>query len=241
MILSAHQPAYLPWLGYFHKIAVSDKFVILDDVQFEKNSFTNRNKIKTSNGSAWLSVPIQLNGHISKTIKDMSINNTINWKEKHWKSIYLNYKKSPYFHSYCDFFEDTYKKEWIKLDDLTNYITNYILKELGIKTKMYKQSEIKTNNKKQELILELCEKTNSDIFVFGKLGKSYVDIDVFKTHGVNSYFQDYKHPVYEQIWGEFIPNLAVIDLLFNVSRDNALQIIMNENVTQNEIRKIFLR
>lgn len=94
MILSAHQPAYLPWLGYFHKIAISDVFVILDEVQFEKNSFINRNKIKTSNGSVWMSVPINIDGHMNKTIRDMEISNKFNWRKKHWKSIYLNYKKA---------------------------------------------------------------------------------------------------------------------------------------------------
>ena len=93
MILTAHQPAYLPWLGYFHKIAISDTFVILDKVQFEKNSFTNRNKIKTSNGSTWLSIPMEMSEHTNKAIKEMSIHNKFNWRQKHWKSIYLNYKK----------------------------------------------------------------------------------------------------------------------------------------------------
>lgn len=239
MILSAHQPAYLPWLGYFHKIAISDVFVILDDVQFEKNSFTNRNKIKTPNGSIWVGVPMSMDGHIGKTIKEMEISNKFNWAEKHWKSIYLNYKKAPYFNLYCDFLEDTYKKEWSSLTNLTENMTEYFLEQLGIETKIYRQSEIKTQHKKQELIVELCRELNADTFVFGKLGANYADRDYFEDNNINIYFQEYNHPIYEQIWGKFIPNLAVIDLLFNVSKDEALDVIMNGNMSKADINKIF--
>lgn len=240
MILSAHQPAYLPWLGYFHKIAISDVFVVLDEVQFEKNSFTNRNKIKTSNGTTWLSLPMQMNGHMNKNVNDMEILNKFNWREKHWKSIYLNYKKSPYFNLYCDFLEDTYKREWNTLIELTEYMTEYFLEQLGIKTKILKQSDIKTEFKKQELIVELCKKLKADTFVFGKLGRNYADISYFEDNDINVYFQDYKHPVYEQVWNEFIPNLAIIDLLFNASKDNVLDIIMNGNISKEDINKMFL-
>ncbi len=233
MILSAHQPAYLPWLGYFHKIAISDIFVVLDDVQFEKNSFINRNKIKTANGTSWLTVPILMTDHINKTTKEMEIDNKSNWKEKHWKSIYLNYKKAPYFHLYSDFFQDIYKKEWNYLIDLTEYMTKFFLKELGIKTNIYRQSEIKTKQRKQELIIELCSKLNSDTFIFGELGNNYVDEYYFKEKSIRVYFQSYKHPTYNQLWGEFISNLSIIDLLFNNSKDKVLDIIMSDNISKN--------
>lgn len=240
MILSAHQPAYLPWLGYFHKIAISDVFVILDDVQFEKNSYTNRNKIKTSNGSSWLSVPMQMKGHTDRTIREMKIDNKYIWREKHWKSIYLNYKKAPYFNLHCDFFEDTYKKEWNSLTDLNEYMTMYFLEQIGIKTKIYRQSDIKTEHKKQELIGELCRKLKSNTFIFGKLGENYADKNYFKDNDINIYFQNYNHPVYNQIWDGFIPNLAIIDLLLNVNKDEALNIIMNGNVSNCSLNEMFL-
>ncbi|MBL4933548.1 WbqC family protein [Clostridium paridis] len=239
MILSAHQPAYLPWLGYFHKIAISDKFVVLDEVQFEKNSFTNRNRIKTSNGALWLSVPIKMNGHMDKTIKTMEIDNKYNWKDKHWKSIYLNYKKTQYFHHYSDFLEDVYKREWSNLVDLTEYMNKFFLSELRIKTKIYYQSNIETKEKKQELIVELCKKLNCDTFVFGKLGRSYADRSYFGKNNINIYFQEYNHPTYNQAWDDFIPNIAIIDLLFNVSKDEALDIITRENINKKTLYKLF--
>ena len=93
MILTAHQPAYLPWLGYFHKLMISDIFIILDNVQYQKNYFTNRNKIKTPQGEAWITLPILTSGHLDKKICEMKINNKIRWRQKHWKSIDFNYKR----------------------------------------------------------------------------------------------------------------------------------------------------
>jgi len=232
LIITAHQPSYLPWLGYFHKCHISDIMVMLDSVQFEKNSFINRNKIKTSNGEIWLTVPIFMKGHINKLILDIEINNKINWREKHWKSIYLNYKKAPYFNRYSDFFEDLYKKDWLKLIDLLIYLISFFYKEFRIKTKIIRQSDLNIFSKKQNLILDLTKKLDGDIFVFGKMGKSYADIDFFNKNGVEVYFQDYIHPKYFQMWNEFIPNLSCIDLLFNEGPENALDIILKENVNK---------
>jgi hypothetical protein len=108
-VLTAHQPAYLPWLGYFHKASLSHDFVVLDDVQFEKNSFINRNKIKTANGDAWLTIPVEMKGHTGRAVKEMKIEEGSDWRKKHWNSIYLSYKKAPYFSEYADFFEHYYK------------------------------------------------------------------------------------------------------------------------------------
>lgn len=95
MILSIHQPAYLPWLGYFDRIARSDKFVYLDNVQFERNSFINRNRIKTANGPIWLTIPVRLKEHFNKTIADIEIDARQNWKRKHLRSIEQNYRHAP--------------------------------------------------------------------------------------------------------------------------------------------------
>lgn len=234
MILGSHQSAYLPWLGYFHKIALSDVFVILDMVQFEDYSFINRNRIKGPQGSILLTVPLKKGGFMDKTIGDMEIDNSQNWKEKHWKNIYFNYKKAPYFNLYAEFLEDTYKREWKKLTDLTNYMTMYFIKQLGINIEVYKQSDIKTENKKQELIMELCKYFSADVCIFGKMGKDYVDEKYFNDNNIQLYFQDYNHPSYKQLWKDFIPNMSIIDLLFNVSPDEALETIMKGNVIRED-------
>ncbi len=234
MILTAHQPAYLPWLGLIHKIAVSDAYVYLDNVQFEKNSFTNRNKIKTANGPIWLTVPVFLKGHIKKIIKDIKIDNTKNWSESHFKSIYLNYKKAPYFNKYADFFEDAYKKKWDYLSDLNDYMLRWFLKELGVEAKYYKASELNLQRHKSDLVLEMCKKLEADAYFFGQLGRDYVKKEDFAKEGIRTYFQDYKHPAYPQLHNGFIPYMGIIDLLFNCG-EKSLEILMRDNISKNEL------
>ena len=238
-ILTAHQPAYLPWLGLLHKIAISDTYVFLDSVQFEKNSFTNRNKIKSANGAVWLTVPVKLKGHFQKAIKEIEIDNTQNWKEAHFKSIYLNYKKSPYFSKYADFFEDIYKKDWQYLADLTDCMLKWFLKELGIKVVYYKASEQGFESHKSDLTLEMCQKLKADFYVFGALGKDYAKEDDFSQKGIKIYFQDYKHPQYPQLYNGFLPYMSAIDLLFNCGGEKSLEILMQGNITKQDLIKIF--
>lgn len=239
MILTAHQPAYLPWLGYFHKIAVSDAFVVLDDVQFEKNSFINRNRIKTANGPIWLTVPVLLKGHLSKTLKEMKINNTVNWRKKHLKSIELNYKSAPYFNRYIDLFRDCYSREWNSLSDLNEYMLKWFLEILNIKVEYYKMSEIELEGKKSDLVLDMCRKLSADLYIFGKLGKDYVKEEDFSAEGIKIYFQNYNHHVYPQLYGNFVSHLSIVDLLFNVGNERALDIIMKGNITKKELKRMF--
>jgi hypothetical protein len=229
MILSAHQPAYLPWLGYLHKIATCDVFVILDDVQFEKNSYTNRNKIKTPNGELWLTVPIQSKGHLEKPIRLLEIDNQSNWQDKHWKTILQSYKKAPFYKESISWLEEIYANKWTNFVELTNRMTKEILKRVGIKTKLIQQSELNCQRKKQELILELCEKTGADTYISGTLGQNYIEPASFENKGIRIMFQEYRHPVYTQLYGEFIPYMSCLDLLMNVGEKRALDVIFDEN------------
>lgn len=238
MILTAHQPAYLPWLGFFHKIMISDVFVILDNVQFQKNYFINRNKIKTTQGDAWLTVPVLTSGHLEKTICDMQINTKTKWRKKHWKSIEIHYKKAPYFMDYKDYFESLYNKNWINLFELLNESMIFFINELKIDTEIYLQSQLGFKKKKQELILEMCDYFNSDLFVFGRDGKRYVDPDYFKENNRKIYFQEYNHPIYPQQFGDFISHLSIIDLLFNVGPKKALDYIMKDNTSKSDLNKL---
>jgi hypothetical protein len=228
MMLTAHQPAYLPWLGYFQKMMLSNEFIILDAVQFEKNSFINRNKIKTSNGSAWMTVPILTKGYKEKTISDMRINNTVKWRKKHWLTLLNNYKKAPFFPQYCDFFEDMYSKKWDTLVDLVTYSNQFFIKELDIKTNFIKLSDLGIESKKQDLIIDLCKERRYNSFLFGSQGKEYVEKDKFDNEKIETYFQSYKHPIYRQQWGEFIPYLSIVDLLFNEGSEKSIQLIRGE-------------
>lgn len=236
MIITAHQPAYLPWLGYIHKIALSDTYVILDNVQFEKNSFTNRNKIYSSQGELMITVPIQIKGHIGKPIKEIRISNLENWHKKHWNSIVQSYRKAPFFDCYASWLESFYSKEWNFLIDLTSEMLYFLIKKMDIKTKIIRQSDTGIKSQKQDLVFDLCKATNADIYISGSLGRDYLDLKPFKEAGIEVYFQSYQHPVYSQSgkYG-FIPNLGIIDLLMNVGSERALAIITSGNIQKNQL------
>jgi len=235
MILTAQQPAYLPWLGLFHKIALCDTFVSLDAVQFEKNSFSNRNKVKTANGPIWLTVPVRLKGHTGSTIRETEIDNSKNWRKVHWKTLLLAYKKAPYFEKYAHFLENVYQKDWRTINELNDYMMRWFLKELGIKVEYLVQSEVGAKEKKQELVLELCRKLDARMFVFGKLGADYVSKDDFMKEGIKIYLQEYKHPSYGQLHGDFSSYMSVLDLLLNHGVQS-MEIIMSGNISKKELR-----
>jgi hypothetical protein len=232
MILTAHQPVYLPWLGLFHKIALSDAFCYFDDVQYLKKDWNNRNKIKTQSGAIWLTVPVLTKGYQEKSIREIEIDNSVNWQRKHWKSIYLAYKKAPYFDKYGNFFEELYKKDWYYLTDLNEYMLKYFLKELGINVKYYKASELSFEGYKSGLVLDMCKKLGANLYIFGALGKDYAKEDEFNQESIRIYFQDYKHPTYSQLYSEFSPYMSIIDLLFNCG-SRSLEILMEGNITKN--------
>jgi hypothetical protein len=215
MIVSIHQPEYLPWLGFFHKVHQSNIFVLLDNVQYEKNYFQNRNKIRTQSGWTWLTVPVLTKGKSNQQIKEVEIDNKTKWSWKHWRSIDLNYKKTPYFDNYRDFFYDLYKKEWIKLVDLNETIITYLIKELGMDVKLIKSSELNIEGKGTELLLSICKILNADVYLSGRFGKDYLVDEQFHKNGIKVIYQEFKHPTYTQLFKPFIPNMSVIDLIFN--------------------------
>ena len=234
MILTAHQPVYLPWLGLFHKIAISDAFCYFDDVQYQIKDYNSRNKIKTDQGGAWLTVPVLSKGYRDKKIREIEINNSIDWRKKHWRSIYLNYKKTPFFDKYAPYFEELYKKDWQFLSDLNESMLKWFLTALGIKVDYFKASELNFQGYKSELVLDMCKKLKADIYIFGALGKDYAEEEKFTEAGVKIYFQDYHHPCYRQAGNNFLPYMSIIDLLFNEG-DKSLEILMSDNVTKQNL------
>lgn len=238
MILTAHQPVYLPWIGLFHKIALADAFCYFDNVQYQIKDFNGRNKIKTANGPVWLTVPVKAKGYRDKKIQEIEIDNSQDWKNRHFKSIYLNYKKSPFFENYADFFEDVYKRDWNHLSQLNEHMLKWFLEQLDIKVNYSKASELNFKGYKSDLVLDMCQKLKADLYIFGSLGKDYADGKKFNEKGVKIYFQDYKHPIYPQLHGEFTPYMSVIDLLFNCG-PKSKKIMMSGNITKQNLIKEF--
>lgn len=142
MILTAHQPVYLPWLGLFHKIALADAFVYLDTVQYLKKDWNNRNKIKTANGPAWLTVPVRTSRRFDQRLTEVEINNQEDWRHKHWRSFELSYGKARYWSRYAPFLHDLYSREWTHLNALNEAMFRYLLEALGLRPRLILGREI---------------------------------------------------------------------------------------------------
>ena len=234
MILTAHQPVYLPWLGLFHKISLAETFVYFDQVQYLPKDWMNRNKIRTKSGSIWLTVPVLRKGYRDLKTSEIEINNSINWQKKHFRSISLNYKKSPYFENYIPFFEDVYSRKWKFLGELNEYMLKWFLDELGIKVNFLNANDFKFQGEKSSLILDMCKELNASTYIFGMLGKDYADVQEFEKNNIGLIFQNYNHPKYSQLYREFISYMSVIDLLFNHG-PKSLEIILSNNISQKSI------
>jgi hypothetical protein len=217
MILSAHQPAYLPWLGYFDKIVQSDIFVYLDTVQFEKNSFINRNKIKTSQGALWLTVPVKSKNHLNSSLQELQIDNSLPWKKNHLKTIYANYKKAPRFDECYMKLERIFEEEAELFSDFCFRFLQFWMDELQIKRSIIRSQSLDINSKKSDLVLDLCKHFQVDNYLSGALGRNYIDEASFEEANVKLSYQSYNHPTYPQLWGEFTPYMSVLDFWMNTN------------------------
>jgi len=214
MIVSIHQPQYLPWLGYFDKIERSDAFVFLDNVQFKKNEWQNRNKVKTDQRWQWLTIPVI--HKFGQKINEVKINNTVRWGKKHLTALLNHYSKAPFFKEYFGFFEQTYAQQWLYLVDVNIHIIRFLAKALNISnTEFILSSKHESREEPTERLIDLCKLVGGDVYLSGKDGAKYLDLDAFEKEGIQVIFQDYAHPQYPQLYGNFEPYLSVIDLLFN--------------------------
>jgi hypothetical protein len=210
-----HQPYFMPWLGFFDKIAQADIYIVLDNVwcDYKSKSVLNRNKIKTPQGGQWLTVPVK--GGIHQLIKEVEISYEKDWPETHLKTLFHNYKKGPSYQKIVPFIEKTYAKKYRLLVNLNHDLNCQIFELLQINPKIVFASDLKPEGQKSDLIIDLLKKAGADSYLSGVGAKDYLDEKKFKNEGIELLWQDFKHPVYPQLWGEFIPNLSVIDYLFN--------------------------
>lgn len=234
MILTAHQPVYLPWLGLFHKIALADMFISFNQVQYQPKDWNNRNQIKTNQGPIWLSVPVLRKGYLEKSISDIEINNNEPWARKHWKSLQVAYAKAPYFKLYADFFADIYSRRWESLVDLNETMLKGFLEILGINVPVHSAAEWNFVGAKSELVLDMCIQAGASDYIFGAQGRDYADVDAFTSAGVTAHFQDYSHPTYPQLHGEFMPYMSIVDLLFNCG-DDSYSILMTGSISKTNL------
>ena len=220
IVVTIHQPNYLPYLGFFDKINKADIFVVYDDAQFTKEEYTHRNKIRIFHGWKWLTVPVEKKRIQINEIKiknDIKIKN-IKWQESHFRDIKDNYKNSMYFSKYEHELEAIYENKYERLVDLNLALINFLLDAFKIKTKFIFSSELGSNSKSTERLVEIVDALGGDTYLSGSSGRNYLNTNLFEKKDIQVQFQDYEHPVYDQQYEGFIPNMSAIDALFNIGK-----------------------
>ncbi|MDE1829746.1 MAG: WbqC family protein [Thaumarchaeota archaeon] len=219
MIVTIHQPDFLPWLGFFNKVRLSDLLVIGDHVQYRNKGYQNRNRIKTIKGWQWLTVPIVHNW--GSSINEMMIlnreQNGITWDDLHLRTLQVNYGKAPFYDTYIGIFEKIYKRRIEMLAECNLEFLKAIFSILGIDIPIKRTSEMNMTGSKTDLIVEICKAVGADTYLSGMKGARYMEESTLEQNGVKLLYNNYEHPVYEQQFMEvgFEPNMSVIDLIFN--------------------------
>ncbi|MDO8603569.1 MAG: WbqC family protein [Candidatus Omnitrophota bacterium] len=238
MKITIHQPEHLPWLGFFHKIAIADVYVILDDVQYRRRYFQNRNRIRTCSGTQYVSVPVVKEPRNSSLIKDVKISrDDPRWKKRNIKSISTAYSKAKYFNHYFDSLQEIYLKDFNFLLDMNLEFIRYLMQALNIKTGFVFSSSLEASGHKGDLILNICKELKAETYISGVSGKDYLNLENFEEAGIKITYQEFYHPVYKQLYEPFVPCMSIIDLLFNYG-DKSFSIINGIDVPL--MKKVFL-
>jgi hypothetical protein len=220
------QPGYLPWLGFFELMASSDVFIIYDDVQFDKHGWRNRNRIKTPQGPQWLTVPVLTKGKNWPKNNQILVNGD-GWKKKHLKSIEQNYCKAQFFNDFFPVVAKGLSMDSALVLDYSIFFIRAIAEFLGIKKELLLSSKLGIDGiDKAQRLLNVCKHFNATHYYNGAAGIKLYKKEDFLQQGLVLEFQDYRHPVYRQLHGDFIPYLSVIDLIFNEG-PASLDIIMS--------------
>lgn len=213
MKIAIHQPNFLPWLGYFYKMAQADVFVLLDNVQYEKNGLTNRVRLKTPRGGSWLTLPIQRK--FPQLIQEAKLADFPKVRSKILKTIELNYRRAKYFDYLFPQLQKTISQDWQSLSALNTKLIKLVNQKIGIKTKLAIASDYQVSGRGDDLLINLCKFFKADTYLSGAGGSKYQKETKFKQAGIKLEYASFSQPNYLQLWREFIPGLSAIDLIFN--------------------------
>lgn len=210
------QSNYIPWKGFFDSINIVDEIILYDDAQYTRRDWRNRNKIKTRNGAQWLTIPVEVKGRYLQKINKTKISDP-NWGRKHWDIIYHNYAQAKCFSVYKDVFINLYltsKEEYLSK---VNYdFLKAICEILGIKTKIRWSSEFNLLKGKNERLVDICKKCGASDYYTGPAAKVYINEELFAKEFIKVHYFDYSgYPEYTQLYGSFIHEVSIIDLIFN--------------------------
>jgi hypothetical protein len=213
--IAIHQPEHLPWLGYLDKARKADEFILLDTVAFKKNYFENRNRIRTPQGWAWVTVPVLTKGKFGQTFPAVGINNKTRWAEVYRRTLMQNYSKAPYWKTYGPALEAILLRPWDLLLDLNLALIEFLWAAFRITTPVRRASALGVSGKKSGLLLDICRKTGAAVYLSGPSGKGYLEEPLFAEAGIGVEYHAFHHPEYTQRFSPFVPGMSGIDLLLN--------------------------
>lgn len=213
MRAAIHQPDYFPYLGYFFKIYESDLFLFLDDVPYSNNGFTNWNRIKGPQGELRLKIPVIQT--LGDPINRVRTRDELKWKEKHLKTIYLNYKKAEYFEEVYPDLEGLILEKYETISQMNMEIIRFLLKKFHFTQTLETSSSFGITSKKEQRVMDLCKRAGADVYISGNGARAYQSEEHFQKNGIELKYTQYRPYVYPQLWGDFIENLSVIDYLFH--------------------------
>lgn len=217
------QPSYIPWRGYFHQIIKSDLFIFYDDVQYDKHGWRNRNRIKTINGTQWMTIPVLSAGVIknSTPINQIKIDWHRNWNEKHWQMLKQSYGKTPYFTLYEDWLSTFYSSHPMLIADFTIDLTIAICNALQISNTKFIRSSTLANISgiKNDRVISILKNVGATHYISGPSAQEYIELDTFKNAGIELEYMSYDYPPYPQRFPPFDPNVSILDLMFMTGPD----------------------
>lgn len=209
------QPGYLPWLGFFEQMQRVERFIYLDDVQYTKQDWRNRNRIKTPDGPVWLTVPVR-KAPTGTPINEILIDHRQGWVDKHLRLLHHAYAKSTYFEFVMQDLRESLTRGHDRLQDLCIEVTALMCRMMNIETPTQLASTLRiSEDDKTRRLVAICQAVGADSLYDGKAAADFIEHFRFDEAGVELEFQDYRHPVYPQLWGEFLPYMSAIDVLFN--------------------------
>lgn len=210
------QPSYIPWRGYFHQIQKADLFIFYDDVQYDKNGWRNRNRIKTRNGPLWLTIPVLHKGNVREQIliKDIRTDATKDWSRKHWATIQQAYSKAPFFKELLEPLQSYFQQPPTLLADFTIELTIVIARLLGItNTRFERSSNLDASGSKTDRLVNLLKKCGATHYISGPSARDYLEEDKLKAAGISLEYMSYNYPTYEQLYPPYDPQVSILDLL----------------------------
>jgi hypothetical protein len=209
------QPGYLPWLGYFDQMQRADIFTHLDDVQFDKHGWRNRNQVKGPKGANWLTVPVLHSGRFGQPVMEVEIDYRRDWPRKHLTSLRQFYARAPFVDAVLSQLSPLLERRWDRLVDLDLAVVEWLARTLGISTPCFRASQLGITGERSDRLLSLCRHFGATRYLSGSAARDYLDVEKFSKGGVEVIWQDYVHPVYRQQHGAFVSYLSTIDLLLN--------------------------